>query len=153
LLAVCWCWRLVQQRVRRPLTDASSSLDVSSMKWIESTMDLLVTIAILFECKTKEFQFPWETFLVTHDSRSVYQGHWMLTDGVVVWLNIQMQVGVGEFHVHSVPQGAIWSSVNVSIQENKGGTQVSMVNWMLRCLRKFFSSPGQWGQIMNVPST
>jgi len=31
-------------------------------------MDLPVTVAILFECTTKKFQFCWETFLVTDGS-------------------------------------------------------------------------------------
>jgi hypothetical protein len=66
----------------------------------------------------------------------------MLIGLVVVHLNIQIQAGVGEIPVHSVPQGAIWSSVYVSVQEGKATNSASMVNlmvgWML--LRRLRSS-------------
>jgi hypothetical protein len=45
----------------------------------------------------------------------------MLIDWVVVLFHIQIQVGVGEFPIHIMPQGAIWSSINVNILEGKMG--------------------------------
>jgi len=45
---------------------------VLSAMWIESMMDLPVTVAILFERTTKEFQLPWETVLVANGSCSMY---------------------------------------------------------------------------------
>jgi len=52
----------------------------------ESTMDLPITVAILYEQSTKEFQFSWETFLVIDVSSLVYQDgeHRMLTGQVMV---------------------------------------------------------------------
>jgi hypothetical protein len=53
-------------------------------------MDLPVTVAILFECTVKEFQFPWEKV----DSKK-----WLLaSDGVYI------QFGVGGFPLHSCTQ-------------------------------------------------
>jgi len=55
-------------------TDVSSSLDVLCTRWIENIMELLVTVAILFKCTMKKFQFSWDTFLVTYGSGCMYQG-------------------------------------------------------------------------------
>jgi hypothetical protein len=38
------------------------------MKRTDSMTDLPVTVAVLFEHIMEEFQFSWETFLVTDDS-------------------------------------------------------------------------------------
>jgi len=45
---------------------------------------------------------------------------------MVVWLSIQIQVDVGGFPVCSVPQGAIWSSVDVVNQEGKVAVWLSL---------------------------
>jgi hypothetical protein len=85
-------------------------------------MDLPVTVVMLLERTMEEFHLFWEAFLVADGSSSVYQGgeHRMLIDWVVVVeLSIHIQVGVGWLPVHTVPQGAIWSSVRVNVQEGK----------------------------------
>jgi hypothetical protein len=41
------------------------------MRWIESTMDLPVTAAVLSEHTKNELQFFWESFLVADGSSSV----------------------------------------------------------------------------------
>jgi hypothetical protein len=52
-------------------TDVSSSLGVSSLpRWIEITMGLPVTVAVLLERTVNEVQFPWETLLVIDGSGS-----------------------------------------------------------------------------------
>jgi len=43
-----------------------------------------------------------------------------------MWLSIQLQVDVDKFPVHTVPQGAIWSSVYVNIQEGKMAISLSL---------------------------
>jgi hypothetical protein len=55
-------------------------------------MDLPVTVPILFGHTMKEFQFSWETFLVTDGSNLVSQGGWyrMLIGWVVMQPNIQI---------------------------------------------------------------
>jgi len=46
--------------------------------------------------------------------------------GWVVQLSIQVQASVTGLPVHNVPQGAIWSSVYVHVQEGKAAVQLSL---------------------------
>jgi len=50
----------------------------------------------------------------------------MLIGWVVVWLSFQIQVDVWGFPVHSVPQGASWSSVHDNVQEGKVAVWLSL---------------------------
>jgi hypothetical protein len=45
---------------------------------------------------------------------------------VVVRLCIEIQVGAGGLPVHTVPQGAVWSSAYVNVHEGKVTVQLSL---------------------------
>jgi hypothetical protein len=49
---------------------------------------------------------------------------------------ITVQVGMDRLPVYGVTQGAIWSSVCISVQKGEAADSVSIVNLMLECMLK-----------------
>jgi hypothetical protein len=60
------------------------------MRQSEITVDLPVTLAVLFQRTMEEFQFSWEAVLVAHGSSSLY--HRVLIGRVVEEVSNQIQV-------------------------------------------------------------
>jgi len=56
----------------KQVTSVRSARYILPAGWIESMMDLPVTVAVLIEHTKKEFQFSWETFLVADGSSMGY---------------------------------------------------------------------------------
>jgi hypothetical protein len=63
--------------------------------------------------------------------------------------------GVGGFHVHPVPQGAIWPSVFANSQEGKMAIGLSLHGKLdvVQVVEEFLSSSGLWGQVADVSPT
>jgi hypothetical protein len=82
-------------------------------------VDLPAVVAILFEDVPQEHQLCLQAVFITEIFGSVYQSreYRLFIGGVMMGLEVDLEIVVSGLTVHFVSQGAIRSSVNIQVQE------------------------------------